>query len=130
MGCYRINGRRYVVHHDVEQEARLSGGWAPEHPRAAHFAGGIVKSRAAVPASANVPAENAFIELGCARNIGSGHLDVPDFAVRNFGRHRYSFQARAAILPAIKPKAIPPVRANYNFLRKYGVYVEYKIIRR
>src|SRR6266481_9677570 len=85
MGDDDVNGGGHTVNHDVKQQAGLGGGRTAEHPRAAHFAGSIVKSGAAVAALADVPAEDAFIEIGRARNVGGGHFDVTDFTVGKFG---------------------------------------------
>src|SRR6266481_1334465 len=99
MGDDDVNGGGHTVNHDVKQQAGLGGGRTAEHPRAAHFAGSIVKSGATVAAFADVPAEDAFIEIGRARNVGGGHFDVTDFTVGKFGRHGHSSPG-AAILAA------------------------------
>jgi hypothetical protein len=52
MGYNGVNSGGHTINHDVKEEAGLSRGRAAEHPRAAHFAGGIVKSGAAVAALA------------------------------------------------------------------------------
>jgi len=111
----RVNGRGHTVHHNVKQEPGLCGGRAPEHPRAAHFAGRIVKSSAAIAAFPDVPAEDALVEVGRARNVRSGHLDVTDFPIRKRGRHRHSLQG-VAILAVHKLKAIPHRPRKVNFL--------------
>ena len=106
MGYHRINGRSYAVHHDVNKEPGLSGGRAPQHPSAAHLAGGIVKSSAAIAAFPDGPAEDAFVEAGRTRNVAGGHLDVTNLSVHKRGRHQDSFPG-AAILAALKLKSIP-----------------------
>jgi hypothetical protein len=50
MGYDRVNGCGYAVHHDVNEEAGVCGGWATEDPRAADFAERIVKGGAAIAA--------------------------------------------------------------------------------
>src|SRR5712691_11727186 len=64
LGYHRVNGRRHADNHDIEQQPGLSGGCALKHPVAAYFPGRIVKSSAAIAAFPDVPAEDAFIELG------------------------------------------------------------------
>jgi hypothetical protein len=47
MGYDRVNGCGYAVHHDVNEEAGVCGGWATEDPRAADFAD--ASSKAVLP---------------------------------------------------------------------------------
>ena len=58
--------------------------------------------------------EDPFIEVGRARDVVGGHLDVTDLPIRERRRHRHSFLG-VAILAAIKLKAIPhyPPEINY-----------------
>jgi len=113
MGYHRVNRRSHTVNHDVNQEAGLCCGRAPQHSRAAHFPGRIVKSSAAVAAFPDVPAEDPLIELGRARNVGGGHLDVTDLPIRNRRWHQRSFQG-AAILATLKLKSNPHRPSNIN----------------
>ena len=76
-----VQGGGHAIHHDVEQQAGLGGGRASEDPGAADFAGGVVKGGGAISALADVPAEGAAVELGRARNVGGGHLEITDLAV-------------------------------------------------
>jgi hypothetical protein len=55
-----VNSGGHTIDIDVKQEARLRGGRAPKHPRAAYFAGGIVKSRSAIAAFADVQPKTAL----------------------------------------------------------------------
>jgi hypothetical protein len=64
----RVQGGSHAVYHDVKQKARPRGGRTPGNPGAAHFADRIVKRCAAIPAFPDVPAEDAFVELGRACN--------------------------------------------------------------
>src|SRR5229473_1483337 len=88
-----VQGRGHTVNHDVKQKAGLGGGRAPDYPCPAHFAGGIVKGGAAITAFPDVPAEDALVEVSRARNVGGGHLDVADLAVRKRRGHQSSWRA-------------------------------------
>src|SRR5205807_1819754 len=92
---------RYAVDHDVDEKARRWRGRASQYPGAAHFPDAVVKGGAAIAALSDVPAEGPLIEVGRAGNIGGGHLDVTDLAVRK-RRHTLSFQ-RAPILASALP---------------------------
>jgi hypothetical protein len=52
------------------------------------LAGRVVKGGAAIAACPDVPAEDPFVKVLRARNVGGGHLDVADLAVRKRGRHQ------------------------------------------
>src|SRR5439155_2758197 len=116
IGYHSVNGRGHAVHQDVKEEPGLSCGRAPEDPRAAHSPGCIVKSSATIAAFADGPAEHSLVELGRARNVRCGHLDVTDLPVRKRSRHRHSLPC-AAILAAPKRKLIPyrPRRINIPY---------------
>jgi hypothetical protein len=70
------------------------------------LAGRIVKSSAAIAAFPDGPAEDLLIEIGRARNVRGGHLDVTNLSIHKRGRHQDSFPG-AAILAALKLKSIP-----------------------
>src|SRR5216684_1403201 len=87
VGDDQINGGSHTIDHHVHKKSGCQGGWASEDPSAAHFAGGVVKGDVAIAAFPDFPAEDAFVKLGRARNIGSRHLDVTDLAVCKRRRH-------------------------------------------
>src|SRR5712671_594087 len=87
-----FNAGGHAVDHDVKQKSGLGLRRTPYDPCAADFANRVVKSDAAIPARPDVPAEDAFIELGRARNVGGRHLDVADIAVCECRRHRCSWR--------------------------------------
>src|SRR6267378_2222548 len=90
-----IKGRRHAVHHDVKEEPRLCRGWAPQHPRAAHFVDRVVKRSAAIATLAALPAEDLLVEVSRPRNVRRGHLDVTDLSILERGSHHHSFQCAA-----------------------------------
>ena len=48
---------------------------------AADLAGGVVKGGAAIAAFADGPVEDLVVEVGGARDVGGGELEVADFSV-------------------------------------------------
>jgi len=82
-----VEGGGHAVAHDVEQKAGLGGGWASEDEGAADLAGGVVKGGAAIAAFADGPVEDLVVEVGGARDVGGGELEVADFSVGVGGGH-------------------------------------------
>jgi hypothetical protein len=62
------------IDHRVHLEAGYRGGRPSQDPSAAHLAGRVVKGSLSIAALPDIPAEDALVELGRARNIGSRHL--------------------------------------------------------
>lgn len=84
---YSVDGCGYAVHHDVDHEAGLRGGWPSLHPGTAYLANCVIKSGSAVAALADLPAEDFVVEIGGAGYVRGGYLDVTDFSVSEGGWH-------------------------------------------
>jgi len=84
VGNDRVDGRRHAVYHDVDEQSRFGRRGPADHPRAAYFAGRVVECGMIVTLS-DSPAENSGVEVGRARNVDSGDLDVADLAFASVG---------------------------------------------
>jgi hypothetical protein len=93
----RVHRCGYAAYHDVNEEAGFCRGRATEDPSAVDFADGVVKGSAAIAAFADGPAEDLFLEVGGAGDVGGGHFDIADFSVCKGGRHRESFRGVAIL---------------------------------
>jgi len=82
-----LDGGGGVVHHDVDEEAGVGGGWAVEDPSSAYLAGGVVKGGCSVTAGADLPAEDGLIEFGGAGDVGRWDFYVTDLSVGGVRRH-------------------------------------------
>src|SRR5262249_13250631 len=87
MGDDRINGCLYTVDHDVNEQARSRRRRPADHPRAAHFAGRVIKGRMAITALPQPPAKHLRVEVGRAPDFVRGVFDVTDFAICQSRRH-------------------------------------------
>jgi hypothetical protein len=95
----RVHRCGYAAYHDVNEEAGFCRGRATEDPSAVDFADGVVKGSAAIAAFADGPAEDLFLEVGGAGDVGGGHFDIADFSVCKGGRHQESFRVAAILAP-------------------------------
>jgi len=73
--------------HAVAQDVKQKGGRASEDEGAADLAGGVVKGGAAIAALADGPVEDLVVEVGRARDVSGGELEVADFSVGGCGGH-------------------------------------------
>jgi hypothetical protein len=79
-----------VADHDGDDKAWMGRGCLPGVERAAYFSDGVIERRRPVAARADVPAEDFMVELGRARRIAGGELDVADLSVLGCGHHGFS----------------------------------------
>ena len=68
--------------------AGRGGRRTPKHPCTAYLADTVVKCSVAIDALAEVPAKNFSVKSGGAGNIGCGHLNVANLAIRTCRRHQ------------------------------------------
>src|SRR5215472_9962579 len=90
LGNHLVHGSGNVVYQDVHQQADLGRRGTAQHECTAYFVDAIVKGRGTVAALPDVPAENAFVEVRGASNVGGRHFDVADFSVGHCRWHRVS----------------------------------------
>src|ERR1700730_4480684 len=87
VGDDHVKSGRDTVDHDVKQKTGRCCGWTANNPGATSLSGGIVECNAAITPFPNVPTKDLLVEVGRARSVRGGHLDVTDLAVRKRGRH-------------------------------------------